>query len=366
MPTKRKPKPEPATPPTDFASRVVQWHRRHGRTHLPWQQQPTAYRVWVSEIMLQQTRVDTVIPYYQAFMTAFPALESLAQAHQDDVLRHWSGLGYYARARNLHRAAQQIVREHGGRFPREYDQVVALPGIGRSTAGAILSLAFGRRFPILDGNVKRVLARYFAVPGWPGHSAVSKKLWSLAETLTPANGAGRYNQAMMDLGATVCLRRNPGCAQCPLSGNCRAHLSGKQSDYPSPKPRRERPIREVQMLVIRNPHGELLLERRPPSGIWGGLLSFPEIPLETDGQLWWRELTGGQPRLLGTLPSRNHDFSHFRLVIHPRLFLLEKPGLQALDGNRWLWYKLGLVPAGGLAAPVQSLLREIEAQEIEA
>ena len=352
--------------PPDFARRVLEWHRKHGRTDLPWQRRPTAYRVWVSEIMLQQTRVETVIPYYQAFMASFPTLGDLAEAGVDEVLKHWSGLGYYARARNLHLAARRIVQEHGGRFPRTFDQALALPGIGRSTAGAILSLAFGQGHPILDGNVKRVLARHFAVEGWPGQAAVSKRLWSLSEALTPQEEAGTYNQAMMDLGATLCQRTAPLCDRCPLERSCRAHDLGLETAYPAPRPRRERPVREVQMVVIRDLEGELLLERRPPAGIWGGLLSFPELPVDEDGQRWCQELTGNRLRHLGSLPSRHHDFTHFRLIIQPRLFLLEKPGWQTLDGDRWVWYKTGQDPAGGLAAPVQSLLREIEAQEIEA
>ncbi len=206
-----------------FAPRLLAWFHEQGRHDLPWQQEPTPYRVWVSEIMLQQTRVATVIPYYERFMAAFPDLAALAAADEEQVLQLWSGLGYYARARNLHRAARIILQQHGGRFPGEFEQVAALPGIGRSTAGAILSLALGQRHPILDGNVKRVLARHFAVAGWPGHSAVARKLWELSERLTPQYQAAAYNQAMMDLGATLCTRTKPDCSRCPLQESCLAH-----------------------------------------------------------------------------------------------------------------------------------------------
>jgi A/G-specific adenine glycosylase len=222
----------------NFSDRVLDWYARHGRKDLPWQVQPTPYRVWVSEIMLQQTQVATVIPYFLRFMQAFPDIEILAQAEQDQVLHHWSGLGYYARARHLHAAAQQIVDLHNGRFPEVFDEVTALPGIGRSTAAAILSLACGQAQPILDGNVKRVLARYHAVAGWPGQAEVQRRLWTLAEQHTPAHTSAAYTQAMMDLGATVCTRARPQCESCPLHDDCAAHAAGEQTDYPSPRPKK--------------------------------------------------------------------------------------------------------------------------------
>jgi A/G-specific adenine glycosylase len=330
----------------------------HGRKELPWQQQPTPYRVWISEIMLQQTRVETVIPYFQRFMKRFPTVEALAEASEDEVLRHWSGLGYYARARNIQAAARQILADHQGDFPRQLEQVMALPGIGRSTAGAILSLSLGQRHAILDGNVKRVLARQFAVAGWPGHSPVEKRLWELSEALTPREETGSYNQAMMDLGATLCTHRRPCCHRCPVRETCIAHARGKEEHFPAPRPVRRLPQREIQMLLIRDRQGAVLLEKRPPIGIWGGLWSFPELSMEEDGLAWCQRLGTGVTAA-GQLPSRKHSFSHFRLLIHPRLFLLKKPGSGVLDDVGWVWYKPAQNTIGGLAAPVQSLLREI-------
>ena len=346
------------TLPSDFSLRVLDWFHRHGRKELPWQQDPTPYRVWISEIMLQQTQVAMVIPYYERFMERFPTVTALAGADEDEVLRYWSGLGYYARVRNLHEAARQIVSNHHGRFPRDFREVVALPGIGRSTAGAILSLSLGQRHAILDGNVKRVLARHFAVEGWPGQSRVSKQLWKLSEQLTPRDAIGQYNQAMMDLGATLCRRRRPDCPACPLASSCTAHAQGTEERYPSPRPTRKLPQREVQMLLIRDPEGAILLEKRPPAGIWGGLWSFPELTPGENGHTWCKRL-GAVIGSTRELPSRKHAFSHFQLIIHPQLFLLEKPGSSVLDGDRQVWYKPGHNAIGGLAAPVQSLLQEI-------
>ncbi|RTZ71274.1 MAG: A/G-specific adenine glycosylase [Gammaproteobacteria bacterium] len=344
--------------PADFTRRMLEWFHHHGRKDLPWQQDPTPYRVWISEIMLQQTRVATVIPYYEAFMARFPTVEALAAADEDEVLHHWSGLGYYARARNLHKAARLIRSQHRGRFPQDLDQVMTLPGIGRSTAGAILSLSLGQHHAILDGNVKRVLARHFAVEGWPGHSATAKRLWALSEALTPRDSAAPYNQSMMDLGATLCTRRRPDCPACPLAGSCMAHAQGTEERYPSPRPTRKLPQREVQMLLIRDPEGAILLEKRPPAGIWGGLWSFPELT-PGENEHVWRKRLGAAIGSTRELPSRKHAFSHFQLIIHPWLFLLEKPGSTVLDGDRLVWYKPGHNTIGGLAAPVQSLLQEI-------
>ena len=265
-----------------FAERLLAWFADHGRHDLPWQRDPSPYGVWVSEIMLQQTQVATVIPYYERFMARFPDLAALAEAPLDEVLAHWSGLGYYARARNLHRAARQAMAEHGGRLPETIDALQALPGIGRSTAGAILSLALGQRHPILDGNVKRVLARHAAVAGWPGKAAVQRTLWELAEARTPRRRVADYNQAMMDLGATLCTRARPACERCPVAADCRAREQGLQTDYPGPRPRRELPERQVQMLLVRDPQGRVLLERRPPQGVWGGLWCLPELATEAD------------------------------------------------------------------------------------
>ena len=346
------------TLPADFTPRVLEWFGQHGRKELPWQQDPTPYRVWISEIMLQQTRVATVIPYYERFMARFPSVAALATADTDEVLHHWSGLGYYARARNLHKAARLILSRHQGRFPEEFAAVAALPGIGRSTAGAILSLSLNQHHAILDGNVKRVLARHFAVEGWPGHGAVSKRLWALSEALTPREAAGPYNQAMMDLGATLCTRRRPDCPGCPLAASCQALAQGTVDRYPGTRPAKQLPQREIQMLLLRDPEGAILLEKRPPTGIWGGLWSFPELAPDDDGHAWCGN-RGARVRASHDLQPRKHGFSHFQLIIRPRLFLLEKPGWTVLDGDQQVWYKPGHDSIGGLAAPVQSLLHEI-------
>ncbi|MDQ2694431.1 MAG: A/G-specific adenine glycosylase, partial [Pseudomonadota bacterium] len=276
----------------DFSRRVLDWHDRHGRKNLPWQQAPTPYRVWVAEIMLQQTQVATVIPYYRRFLARFPDIAALADAPLDDVLHLWSGLGYYARARNLHRAAVILRDRHGGELPLDFAALRALPGIGRSTAGAILAQAAGRRHAILDGNVRRVLARYHAVAGWPGQAAVNDALWEYAEGHTPHDRLAAYTQAMMDLGALVCTRRRPACAACPLAGGCQAHAQGRETDYPETRPRRQLPVRATRMLLLCAATGEVLLERRPPSGVWGGLWSFPECPPAADVAGWCRETLG--------------------------------------------------------------------------
>ena len=259
-----------AEPTADFARRLLAWHAEHGRHTLPWQRDPTPYRVWVSEIMLQQTQVSTVVPYFERFMARFPKVAILAAAPLDEVLHHWSGLGYYARARNLHRAAEILAGTYGGEFPATLEEVIALPGIGRSTAGAILALSRGLRHPILDGNVKRVLARGFAVEGWPDAPHVQKTLWALAETLTPLEGVAAYTQAIMDLGATLCTRSRPACERCPVATLCVARQLSKVENYPAPRPRKPLPERRTRFMVLRDPAGRWLLERRPARGIWGG------------------------------------------------------------------------------------------------
>ncbi|MGH8446294.1 MAG: A/G-specific adenine glycosylase, partial [Solimonas sp.] len=252
-----------------FAERLLAWFDVHGRHDLPWQHPRTPYRVWLSEIMLQQTQVATVIPYFARFLERFPDLRNLAAAPQDDVLALWAGLGYYARARNLHRCAQALVAEHGGEFPRNIEAVAELPGIGRSTAGAILAQAHGDRHAILDGNVRRVLARHAAIPGWPGQPTVQKQLWREAEARLPHERLADYTQALMDLGASVCTSRNPKCLLCPLAGDCQARIAGTVAQYPGAKPSRERPTREATLLLVEDAQGRLLLERRPPTGLWG-------------------------------------------------------------------------------------------------
>jgi A/G-specific adenine glycosylase len=349
--------------PRQFGAALLEWFDRDGRRDLPWQLDPTPYRVWVSEIMLQQTQVATVIPYYERFMRRFPDLAALAAAEPDQVLHHWSGLGYYARARHLHAAARRIVEQSDGVFPESLDAVMALPGVGRSTAGAILALSGGQRHPILDGNVKRLLARFHAVEGWPGQTAVQKRLWELAERYTPPTRVADYTQAVMDLGATLCTRGRPDCERCPLQDACAARRDGRQADFPAPRPARTLPVRTVTMLLLGNRDGELLLERRPPSGIWGGLWSFPELVTGEDIDAWCARQLGMAVTHAGAWPVVRHTFSHFHLDITPHLARVRaRPGRVMEDGRR-VWYKPGLADERGLAAPVERLVaRYIETQ----
>jgi A/G-specific adenine glycosylase len=344
--------------PADFSNRVLTWYARFGRKDLPWQREPTPYRVWVSEIMLQQTQVATVIPFYNRFMERFPTVQALARASQDQVLHHWSGLGYYARARNLHVAAQQIVARHDGIFPETFEAVLALPGVGRSTAGAILSLACGQRHPILDGNAKRVLARFYALEGWPGQADVLKNLWSLAEDCTPAAQGAAYTQAIMDLGATVCTRGHPACAQCPLVADCRARQSGRQTRYPAPRPKKPLPVRAVTMLLLCNERDEILLEKRPPAGIWGGLWSFPELADSPEAAAAWQQATGIRFRRIEAWPVVRHSFTHFQLEITPLLAGIGSEAALVMEGTERVWYNTTQAAERGLAAPVKKLLQK--------
>ncbi len=345
----------------ELSNQLLNWFDQHGRHDLPWQQPRTAYRVWLSEIMLQQTQVATVIPYFQRFVQQFPDVQSLAAAPQDDVLALWAGLGYYARARNLHKAAQLVVRQHSGEFPRVVEELEALPGIGRSTAAAITAQAYGVRAAILDGNVKRVLARMYAVPGWPGESAVAKTLWHHAETLTPDKRLADYTQAIMDLGATVCTRTKPRCLRCPWQSHCVASQAGQPELYPGKKPKKARPQKAVQMLVVLNERGELLLEKRPPTGIWGGLWCLPEAavsiaPDDAAGQL------GLQAEFQRALPTVPHAFSHYDLDIEPKQLTLKSiVAVQEAD-QRWLPLQQ---PSQwpGLPAPVKKLLQALRQSE---
>jgi A/G-specific adenine glycosylase len=265
---------------------VLDWFDQSGRHDLPWQQNTNAYRVWISEIMLQQTQVQTVIPYFERFMARFPTVATLATAAIDDVLALWTGLGYYARARNLHRAAQQIMSTHQGVFPADLDALLALPGIGRSTAGAIRSLAFDQPAAILDGNVKRVLARFYAIAGWPGSTATQKALWAASEQLSPTSRCRDFTQAMMDLGATVCLPKQPRCANCPLRNHCQAYANNTIEHYPERRAKAIKPNRSVTWLLLQNSQGELGFEKRPSQGIWGGLYGFPEFPSQHELRTW--------------------------------------------------------------------------------
>lgn len=343
---------------TDFALRVLAWFDNHGRKDLPWQQRPNdAYGIWVSEIMLQQTQVQTVIPYYKRFLQSFPTVEALAVATTDQVLSHWSGLGYYARARNLHKAARIICEQYAGEFPTSIDTVLALPGIGQSTAGAILSLAFDQRHAILDGNVKRVLARHAAVSGWPGKTKVRDTLWRLAEQRTPESRVGDYTQAIMDLGATLCSRSQPGCDQCPVRDDCVALCSDTVSNYPGVKQKRAKPLKQTTM-VLAVAENSVYLERRPASGIWGGLWSFPE--LANDGIDEWCAHTNRAPiRARQKLAPLRHSFSHYDLDIQPVLVRLEMIQSTVADNDDAVWYCLDAPPPGGIAAPVQKLIESL-------
>jgi A/G-specific adenine glycosylase len=343
-----------------FGAAVLDWYDRHGRKDLPWQQGITPYRVWVSEIMLQQTQVSTVLGYFDRFMDALPTVEALANADEDEVLHLWTGLGYYSRARNLHKTAKLIVGKHGGEFPQDVEQLSELPGIGRSTAGAIASLSMGLRAPILDGNVKRVLARYVAQQGYPGEPKVAKQLWEVAERLTPQNRVNHYTQAMMDLGATLCTRSKPSCLLCPLKAGCRAHLLGRETEFPVPKPRKALPQKRTLMPLLANPDGAILLYRRPSTGLWGGLWSLPELDdLAALDPLAQRHALQLQERR--ELPGLTHTFSHFQLAIEPWLIRV-KSEAHAVAEPDWLWYNLATPPRLGLAAPVKTLLKRAAAE----
>jgi A/G-specific adenine glycosylase len=342
-----------------LAPALLAWWDRHGRRDLPWQQDPTPYRVWVSEIMLQQTQVATVLRYYDAFLAGFPDVTALADAEPDAVLHRWSGLGYYARARNLHRAARQVRDEHGGRVPTDFGVLASLPGIGRSTAGAILSLADHQRHPILDGNVKRVLSRVFRVEGYPGDAAVAKKLWALADQCTPAERVANYTQAIMDLGASVCARRKPACPLCPLASGCIAHRDGVAASLPARKPAKARPRKATVVLICVRPDGAVLLERRPDAGIWGGLWGLPEIADPDGAASWCATAFGAAPLRQRVRPVLQHGFSHFDLDMTPVELQVPAPPPQAMEADRWLWYKTDAPARIGLAAPIAKLLSSL-------
>ena len=343
-----------------FAERLLAWYDQHGRHDLPWQRDRSPYRVWVSEIMLQQTQVATVIPYFERFMARFPSVAALAAAPLDEVLHHWSGLGYYARARNLQAAACALMSQHGGEFPATVDEVASLPGIGRSTAGAILALSRGLQVPILDGNVKRVLTRHRALEGWPDTPATLRLLWPLAGQLTPAARAADYTQAIMDLGATLCVRRQPACERCPVAEDCVARARGEQAAFPTARPRKALPRRQTVMLVLkRASDGALMLARRPPSGIWGGLWSFPEVAqaihcadfcASADLDLLTDPVPG---------PAITHTFTHFQLQITPLTAAVRERGSRCMDSPDLLWYNALAPAAVGLPRPVADLIHSL-------
>ena len=364
------------------SKRLLRWFDKHGRKDLPWQDNPTPYRVWISEIMLQQTQVVTVIPYYLRFMQRFPDIAALAAADLDEVLHLWTGLGYYARARNLHRAAAIVRDQHRGEFPRDFMTLQQLPGIGRSTAAAILALSHNQRHAILDGNVKRVLARYHGISGWPGEKRIEQQLWSFAESHLPAQRIRDYTQAIMDLGATLCTRRNTRCTMCPLVQDCVALMEHRVHEYPTRKPRKHLPVRSATLLLLRNADGGVLLEQRPPAGIWGGLWSLPECEhIHCAGiKRWCREHFGYHVDPLQLWPTQRHSFSHFHLDITPVLAEIKKisprgrsrrPASRdtsaslhvAMEPRATVWYNINNPETRGLAAPVQRLLAKLSEKE---
>ncbi|WP_286240860.1 A/G-specific adenine glycosylase [Neptuniibacter halophilus] len=344
--------------PEQFSTAVLDWFDQHGRHDLPWQENKTAYHTWISEIMLQQTQVTTVIPYYQRFIERFPSVEALAAAEQDEVLHLWTGLGYYARARNLHKTAQIVTHNHQGQFPLSVEELSELPGIGRSTAGAVLSISSGRWAPILDGNVKRVLARFYALEGWPGTTANQKRLWQYAEQNTPRQRVGDYTQAMMDLGATLCTRSKPSCLLCPLQPHCEAFKQGKTDQLPAPKPKKTQPVKQTYMLLLQQDQGkEVLLYQRPPTGLWGGLWSLPQVSDLRD-TLSETGLELDQASIQVLEPLR-HTFSHFHLDITPVRARVNTPTDSVMEGKPLLWYNIEQPENVGLAAPVKKLLQQL-------
>ncbi len=341
-----------------FSDRVLIWFDQQGRKDLPWQAQ-TPYHIWVSEIMLQQTQVSTVIPYYLRFIQRFPNVQALAEAPLDEVLHYWSGLGYYARARHLHQTAQKIATAYQGLLPRNLEQLLQLPGIGRSTAGAILALAYQQRQPILDGNVKRLFCRYHAINGWPGTTVVNQQLWQLAEQYLPLQRIADYTQALMDLGATLCTPHTPHCLDCPLTHDCLAHQQGQETAYPTPKPRKVLPVKTTVFIIVENLRGEVLLQQRPLQGIWGGLWSFPECS-DIEAVFVWC-----QQHLKKILPIQSiwqplrHTFTHFQLDITPVHLLFKDENCQNVLLPSTLWYNVKQPSAYGLATPVVRLLTQI-------
>ncbi len=336
---------------SSFAEKLVAWQHRHGRRDLPWQGTRNPYRIWLSEVMLQQTQVAVVIPYYERFLARYPDIHALARASEEEVLALWSGLGYYARGRNLHAAAREIAQQ--GRFPDTQQRISELPGVGRSTAAAIAVFAFGRRAAILDGNVKRVLARCFGIEGWPGKKSIEQKLWKLAERLSPQRDIRIYTQALMDLGATVCTKRQPRCGDCPVRRSCVARRQGRTHELPAPRPKKEIPVRQATWLVLLK-SGEVLLERRPGSGLWGGLWTFPE----TDGKdlaAHCRRALGCEVASMRKLEPLEHGFSHFRLRVRPVLCEVGRI-LPSAEAPGRLWIDIAEATQAAVPTPVRKLL----------
>ncbi|MDR2925106.1 MAG: A/G-specific adenine glycosylase [Azoarcus sp.] len=346
-------------PLPSFSACLIDWQRVHGRHGLPWQGTRDPYRIWLSEIMLQQTQVSSVIPYYARFLERFPNVAVLAAAPVEEVMALWSGLGYYARARNLHHAARVVMEKHGGRFPVTSSALAELPGIGRSTAAAIAAFANNERAAILDGNVKRVLCRAFGIEGFPGERVTEERLWALAESLLPEKPEeiGIYIQAQMDLGATLCVRARPACGACPLAERCVARATGRIAELPAPRARKTPPRRAAQMAVVIS-SGSVLLERRPPAGIWGGLLALPEIQEGIPPEIWSTRHFAVQKATVRDLPPLTHAFTHFTLEIAPcRIDLPAAP--RTLSEPAWLWLALDQIGSAALPAPVRKILESL-------
>ncbi|MEO7063466.1 MAG: A/G-specific adenine glycosylase [Dokdonella sp.] len=343
-----------------FASALLAWFDQHGRKDLPWQHARNAYRVWLSEVMLQQTQVRTVMGYFDRFVVALPTLADLAAAPEDQVLALWSGLGYYSRARNLQRAAKICIEQHRGDLPREMDALSALPGIGRSTAAAILAQAFGARHAILDGNVRRVLARWHGVRGWPGMPAAQRTLWQFADAHTPHQRVADYTQAIMDLGATLCTRTRPQCTRCPVADGCIALRDGLTGVLPEAKPKRDMPTRATTMLIVRDAGGRVLLERRPPTGVWARLWSLPEVEDAASANIRLCERYAVHATGQSALQSFVHTFSHYHLHVTPHLFTGTPDTTQVADAPDYAWYAIADLSTIGLPAPVRKLLESME------
>lgn len=350
---------------TLFSEQLLNWFDLHGRKDLPWQQEKSPYRVWVSEIMLQQTQVSSVIVYYQRFMQSFPTIESLAEATEDSVLEHWAGLGYYARARNLHKTAKIVVTELKGQFPNKHEDIVKLPGIGRSTAGAILSIAFKQSAFILDGNVKRVLCRFHGIKAWPGEKKTENQLWGLAEQHTPTKRNDDYTQAIMDLGATCCTRSKPKCELCPFTKSCVAFKQNLQTQLPKSKPKKAIPQRETWIALIEH-QGKILLEKRPPTGIWGSLYSLPEFDAELshpEAQTAIETKFKIKLNLDEMHDSIQHTFSHFKLEMKPLKLSFLNPETstqsQIKEDSPFHWYEKSQLHTIGLPAPIAKYLKSL-------
>lgn len=341
-----------------FSDVLLRWFDQHGRYDLPWQHPRTPYRVWLSEIMLQQTQVATVIPYFEKFLVHFPDLNSLAKAELDDVITLWAGLGYYTRARNLHRTAMICADIHHGELPATLDELIALPGIGRSTAAAILSQAHDQPFAILDGNVKRTLSRYYGIAGWPGLPAVEKRLWELSEKLLPEKRNADYTQAIMDFGATLCTRSKPRCMECPLNGSCVAYRESRVSELPQKKPNKKIPTRHTVMLVLFNEQNEVLLTRRPAKGVWSGMWSLPEVAQPEEAQALMLQKASSWTAAI-KLQEFQHTFSHYHLMIKPFLWRDLRAKHRIAEDDSARWHPISDLNSVGLPAPVKKLLESL-------